>query len=328
MPHNVEIPNIGVVEFPDAMTDAQISAVSARLYAQARPAPAQPVNVGGRGTGLDVRKSDEFGQGFAAAVPFTGVDRPDTWRGMAGQATGYGVQVAAPAARIAKAVMGSGGLVSGAVEAATQLTPVLKYEATKATLEHLGVPAPIAIPLAMAVSGYKRGAKPTVTPRAATTAAEGEAVAAAAPHASPPATPTSAVGPDVPRSAPAPPAGSGWSPQRIQNELGLAARRSKVTLTEEEYAAAAEQVAQGHAPAGVVSQLKAMKAAQAPPKLRLDSEESKVYTQLRRTGKTHQEASQAIEQLRTLAAKLGTPASAVVRSQVADRNATGRWTPP
>lgn len=312
--------------FPEGFDPVRAAGIVRQSLAP--PAPARPVGAGGRGTGLDVRQFDEAASGYGSTIPFSGVERPDTWRGTAGAAVGRATQLAYPAARIASAVMGAGGLVSGAAEAAAQLTPVLKYEATKATLEHLGVPAPIAIPLAMAVSGYKRGAKPTGTPRAATTAAEGEAVAAAAPPASPPAAPMPAAGPDVPRSVPAPPAGSGWSPQRIQNELGLAARRSKVTLTEEEYAAAAEQVAKGHAPAGVVSQLKAMKAAQAPPKLRLDSEESKVYTQLRRTGKTHQEAAQAIEQLRALATKLGTPASAAVRSQVADRNATGRWTPP
>lgn len=54
----------------------------------------------------------------------------------------------------------AGRVVAGAKNAVAQATPVLKYEATKHILTSMGVPQGIAIPAAMAVSGYRTGGKP------------------------------------------------------------------------------------------------------------------------------------------------------------------------
>ena len=70
-------------------------------------------------------------------------------------ALGVGRAMMAPAANMA------GRAVAGAKEVVGQVTPIVKYEATKSTLTHIGVPESIAIPLAMAVSGYRRGVSPT-----------------------------------------------------------------------------------------------------------------------------------------------------------------------
>ncbi len=115
------------------------------------------------------------------------------------------------------------------------------------------------------------------------------------------------------------------SPQRIQNELGLAARRSKVTLTEPQYQQAADLVNQGKSPMEAV--LKVGKSAEpvAVAKPRLLAAETREYVRLRTAGKTDQQAMDAIAAARNLAKTLGTPSSETVRQAVVKRNATGRW---
>jgi len=61
---------------------------------------------------------------------------------------------------VAGAAKASGGVIGAAKEVVTQTTPIVKYEATKHVLTSVGIPESVAIPIAMAVSGYKRGAKP------------------------------------------------------------------------------------------------------------------------------------------------------------------------
>lgn len=92
--------------------------------------------------------------------------------------------------------------ISGAKNVAMQAGPVVKYEATRTILEKLGIPAPLAIPAAMAVSGYKRGGGAAANSGVA--AAESEATAATR-GATPPATSRVASPPAAPvQSAPPP----------------------------------------------------------------------------------------------------------------------------
>ena len=116
------------------------------------------------------------------------------------------------------------------------------------------------------------------------------------------------------------------SPQRLRNEVGLAAGRQKVKLSEQEYAVAEDMVKQGIAPADAVRTVAQQIAKPAnAAKMRLNVEESKLYSQLRGKGQTHQQASEAIVTLRQMAKTMGTPSTATVESAVARRNVTGRW---
>lgn len=133
--------------------------------------------------------------------------------------------------------------------------------------------------------------------------------------------------------APAPatpkPAAPAMSPQRIQNELGIAARRAKVTLTEQQYAEATDLVKAGHPPAAAVQRVGGtptqVKLAPEPPKLKVSAAEVQAYQQLRAAGKTHDEAVALIELQRKLMQSLGTPSSETVRQAVGKRNLAGDW---
>lgn len=189
-------------------------------------------------------------------------------------------------AMVGEGLSAAGRVYAGAKAAAEQATPVLKYEAAKAVLEGMHVPSAIAIPIAIAVSGYKKGAKapaaaaeasapamvaaPNVPANAtgtkwgyvspASVAPEAAAAARVAPAASTPAAPASPVVTGASPSAPLPPAVSQWSPQRIRNEVGLAERRGGLKLTEVQREQADRLVAQGAAPAEAVTSV----AAEAP----------------------------------------------------------------
>ena len=58
----------------------------------------------------------------------------------------------------------SGGALSGVKSAIAQASPVVKYEIAHHALRAAGIPDAAAMPLAMMVSGYKRGAAPDVAP--------------------------------------------------------------------------------------------------------------------------------------------------------------------
>lgn len=247
---------------------------------------------------------------------------------------------------VGRAMMGPGTgpgaasrLYAGAKEVVTQTAPAIKYEVVKSSLEAAGVPAPVAAAAAIAVSGYRHGGgKAAAGTAAATTEAGAVETAATTPRA-----PTAAASVDPVAAspvAPAPPAATGartaapsptagpqsWGPQRIRNEVGLEARRAKLTLSSEQLDQADALVATGMAPPAAVRNI-AAKAAQAPAKLKLNLEESKAYTALLRGGTSHDDAEQAIVAMRALAKRFQTPSTETVIEKVVDRNVTGRWQP-
>src|SRR5262245_29092273 len=173
----------------------------------------------------------------------------------------------------------------------------------------------------------------TPTPRTPTYAPR-PSPGSAAPPPTAPAVPEPPVAPAPPESAPTPaaPSGFGWSPQRIRNEVGLAARRMKVTLTDAQAQAAQDLVATGRMPTAAVAEVAPPKTAAAlepalPPaaKPKVTAAEMKEYTRLRRLGKSHAEATAVLQVQRDLAQRLGTPTSEVVRQTVAERNVSGEW---
>lgn len=213
------------------------------------------------------------------------------------------------------------GKAAGVVKAAaTTAAPIVKYELVKNGLERMGVPGPLAaIPAAIA-AGYKPGTR--TSPRLRTTTPRASAPAAAVAAEAPVVAETAAVATPKPVAAPT---ASVMSPQRIQNELGLAARRSGAKLTEPQYDAAAELVRKGATPVDAVKSIAGMDAAPAAPRAKINAAETKEYIRLRNMGKTDAEAKTALTQLRELAGKMGTPTSEDVRTRVAARNNSGRW---
>lgn len=129
------------------------------------------------------------------------------------------------------------------------------------------------------------------------------------------------------------------SEQWIANDVGMAARRLKQTLTPEQYAQAEQLVrAEGLSPMAAVA--KAGGSAPAPPAATrptsrrvartepprgVQVDELQEYVRLRESGKTHRAAVKVLEQQRAFAQAHGTPTPAAARTRVAERNATGRW---
>lgn len=64
-------------------------------------------------------------------------------------------------------------VAAGARSVASQAAPVVKYEVAKTTMEKMGVPTPLAMAAAMAISGYKKGGAPTAAAAPSTPIAEG-----------------------------------------------------------------------------------------------------------------------------------------------------------
>lgn len=125
------------------------------------------------------------------------------------------------------------------------------------------------------------------------------------------------------------------SVQWIQNDLGIAARRARATLSQDDFAEAARLVREeGLTPVQAVTKTSPEQAATVAPhshanvppaNIPMGLDEVRAYGQMRRSGKTHQQAMTALDQQRALAAQLATPSPAEARSAVAERNATGRW---
>ena len=114
------------------------------------------------------------------------------------------------------------------------------------------------------------------------------------------------------------------SPQRIQNELGLAARRGNVKLTEPQYQQAADLVKAGKTPGDAVRAVSggtapAPSPAAATPKPRMSAAETREYVRLRSAGKTNEQAIEALQQQRAFAAKYQTPSAEEVRARIAAR---------
>jgi hypothetical protein len=198
--------------------------------------------------------------------------------------------------------------VGRAADAAKVALPAMRDEFAARGLESMGAPSIIAKPI-----------------RAILRSATKSSAAPASPRGSTPATPASPAAPSAAGSAATRPAGPQWSPQRLRNEVGLAARRQKATLTEQEYAVVEGMVQQGVKPADAVATVAQQIAKPPTAKLRLSVAEAKEYMRLRGAGKTDQEAAEAIRMQQKLAKQFGLPSSKTVQQQVAHRNATGRW---
>jgi putative ubiquitin-RnfH superfamily antitoxin RatB of RatAB toxin-antitoxin module len=109
------------------------------------------------------------------------------------------------------------------------------------------------------------------------------------------------------------------SPQAIQNDLGVAARRLKVSLHpgSPQAAQAEALVRQG------ASVEDAVQASALPAKVKLSAAESTVYDALRKSGLSDEQAAKLLTATRTLNANL--PTDAEVQAAVRKRNETGRW---
>ena len=170
-----------------------------------------------------------------------------------------------------------------------------------------------------AAQPWTQTAAPPFTPMSPSAAAPPALAPGGAPRASAPAVPAPPIAPTALRSAPTPPAGPQWSPQRLRNEVGLAARRAQLKLSDEQYQKAEDLVRAGAAPEAAVV------AVAPPPKVKIVAAEMGAYTALRRKGLSHQEAVDLVAAQRDLVARLGTPTSEAVRHAVAERNVSGRW---
>jgi hypothetical protein len=181
----------------------------------------------------------------------TGIDAVDNILTPVNLATMGAFGLARSISSVAEAGLG-GRVVEGVKGAVQQAVPQMKYEAVKSGLEFLHVPSYVAIPIAMRVSGYKWRAKAAPEPAAAPaepapTSPVGSAAGGTAPPSGLPPEPV----PEAPAApAPAPTAHptrtpGQMSPTAIQSDLGLAARRAKVTLTEPQYQQAESLVREG-----------------------------------------------------------------------------------
>ncbi len=339
-----------IAKFPGVYDDLPRTAASARLGIT------PPVG----GKGVTIRPdgySVDRGMAGSEWRPNSGVkerDRPDnTLLGMPPELVIAGA--AGPVRAVAqKGLSMAQRGVAGAKALAGQAVPYAKFEVTKHGLEAVGVPSAIATPIAFAVSGYRgrlKGGKAApnvpdeaIAPASADARASERMVSgmSAKPAAvSPPV--ASAPVPAVPparsggaESAPASPAASMRPPmsaQRIRNEVGLAARRSNLKLTEPELAQADGLVREGLTPVQAVKQVggqtaatpaaSAPTASSKPPKM--TAAETREYVALRSKGKTHQEAAEVLQAQRELAKRFGTPSPEDARKAVQQRNKTGRW---
>jgi hypothetical protein len=182
------------------------------------------------------------------------------------------------------------------------------------------------------------GVTPTPSPIAA------PRVPPVGPVAPPVAPVTAPVLPQNPLSPVTPPVAAGprivMSPQRIQNELGLAAIRANLKLTEPQFAAAETLVRAGKTPVEAVTTVAsgpAAAAVEAPTvvtaagesagKLKLNRDELNEYVRMTKSGISPADAVMAIAKQRQLQQALGTPTTSDVVRRVVERNVTGRWKP-
>lgn len=273
----------------------------------------------GRGTQFDPEQAARgMGKTYdLATTPLarpTGVDPIDAMTSPVGLA-GLALGGSAVARAGAGAGLSMGGrMMAGATEAATQAAPAVKYEVTKTLLTKMGMPESVATVTALAVSGYKRGAKPaTVAEEAAPRAVRRRPPP---PVTSPVETPPAVAAPPLPVTAVAAPV-----PAASSAAAQLASRAG--ALTDVEAQAVDGLVRQGYDRDQVLQALAAKKAAPVSPRVKLTAPETAVIQQLMKTGKTPEEATAAVMAMRRLSS--GLPTSAQVTQNVADRNATGRW---
>lgn len=180
--------------------------------------------------------------------------------------------------------------VAAAKALASETAPVIKYEVTRSGLEAIGLPPSLAIPAAIAVSGYRKGQKPAARPKvkavlsdlelakqevaagrlpqSVVTALEQRAAktAQAAPVATnaAPAMPQASPAPSV---APAVSQAPKISPKEL-NAVTLAGRRAKTPLTVPEQFAAAGLVQKGQSAEQAVASVVQARGGSAAERLR------------------------------------------------------------
>lgn len=241
--------------------------------------------------------------------------------------------------RVAGAVAGGGGVVAGVKEALVNATPIAKYEIAHHMLKAAGLPDAAAIPLAMVVSGYKKGTKAEPTPAASpadsphldlsqparpgamTPAQMAERSAAVKanggldfrmPRRGPDGRPVkSPIVAAEPVASPASPAASGPVVPAPQGEP--VARTGAAPSTPETQSPAPknslpDQKAlneEALARRRAEYQAKQAPAPAEPAKAKLTAPESKEYMRLRQSGKTHPEAMDLIEAQRAFQQRFG-----------------------
>lgn len=228
---------------------------------------------------------------------------------------------------VGRAVVGAAsGAVSraaaGAKAVVAQATPVVKYEATKAALEHMGVPSPLATAAAMMIAGYKKGAKaepaiaaaePVAAPAASAPGAPAPVAAAPAPGA-PPVPQAAPPSPQSGIAAPSPgpsPAAAALPDQRALNEAALAARRAAYQARMQSAPPPVE------APAAV---------APAAGNVKLSGAETKAFLDLMKRGMSGSDAMKNVLMQRELVASLGTPAPTAAQTRF-PKGMRGKVTP-
>jgi hypothetical protein len=209
-----------------------------------------------------------------------------------------------------------------AAEAAAVEAPVVAARAAPPPVGVTPAPSPIAAPRVPPVG-------PVAPP-----------VGPVAPPAAPMASPVVPQNPLAPITAPVTPTAGPrivMSPQRMQNELGLAARRANLKLTEPQFAEAETLMRAGKTPVEAVTTVASGPAAAAPTvvtaagetagKLKLNRDELNEYVRMTKSGIAPADAVMAIAKQRALQQALGTPTTSEVIRRVVDRNTTGRWQP-
>ncbi len=206
--------------------------------------------------------------------------------------------------------------VAGAKATAGAVTPVLKYEIVKSGLERMGVPTPLAMLGAMAVSGYKKGAAApaatgaSVAGEAAPATTDATAAAASAPVGAPapaPGQPMAAapVAPPAPAApAVAAPEAVALTPSKIASSVWTAARDAKVQLTADQNKAAFDAIKGGAAPADAVASVTKATATDVP---KLTAAEMVQAQKWMKDGIPYQQILDRIQQSRALTGALGTP---------------------
>jgi len=164
---------------------------------------------------------------------------------------------------------------------------------------------------------------------AARTAAPPETVGGGTPPPSgPPAAPASPAaqtltGPPPPAEV-APAAAPKFPTQKALNELALAARRAKVTLTPDTERAGLELMQQGASAESVVANVQRMQAV----KDRIPAADVSAYLKLRQAGKTDAEATSAIAAMRSLRSRFSLPTADDVKSTFQQLYERGQKTAP
>jgi hypothetical protein len=189
--------------------------------------------------------------------------------------------------------------------------------------EPVAPPATSAIPSAVDVSPLELTRQLKAANQAAATSPAESVAGGTPPPVDPPVVARPAESPAAPRPSATPghPTRSvgQMSPQAIQNDLGVAARRLKVSLPpgSPQAAQAEALVRQG------TSVEDAVQASALPAKVKLSAAESTVYDALRKSGLSDEQAAKLLTATRTLNANL--PTDAEVQAAVRKRNETGRW---